>query len=436
MNQILKPKQIVKTNSGLTCEVVKFLGSGGQGEVYQVNVDGKDLALKWYYPHAATPKQAESLENIIEIGAPNQKFLWPIEIVRSEKVSHYGYLMALRGTKYKSINDLMLLSVKPSLTALATACMHLADSFFQLHSKGLCYRDISFGNVFFDPENGDILICDNDNVTFDGQDAGILGTPRFMAPEIVRGEAKPSSRTDLFSLSVLLFYMLFRAHPLDGRNEATIHILDYPAMVKLYGKEPVFIFDPQDVSNRPVPGIHDNALIYWNIYPQFLKDQFTEAFTKGLLDPDVRVVETIWRMTMAQLRDVIYYCSCGAENFYDVEKLKRAGGKPGECWSCNKILQLPPRVRIGKNVVMLNHNAKLYPHHIQPSKPFDFSSPVAEVNQPPKNPAIWGLRNLTKDNWVITLPDGTSKDVPPGRSITLRMGIKINFGKAEGEIRF
>lgn len=402
----------------------------------KLKVEDRDLALKWYYAHVATTEQEESLENIIKIGAPNQKFLWPIEIARSEKVPHYGYLMPLRDIKYKSINDLMMRRAEPSFTSLATACMHLVDSFFQLHSKGLCYRDISFGNVFFDPQTGDVLICDNDNVTFDGQVAGgILGTPRFMAPEIVRGDAKPSSHTDRFSLAVLLFYMLFISHPLEGQNEAKIHSLDYPAMVKLYGKDPIFIFDPKNVSNRPVPGIHDNALIFWNIYPQFLKDQFVQAFTRGLHDPDHRVMETIWRMTMVQLRDVIYYCSCGAENFYDVEKLKKTGGKPGECWRCNKSLQLPPRIRIGKNVVMLNHNTKLYPHHIQPGKSFDFSSPVAEVNQNPKNPSIWGLKNLTKDNWGITLPDGTLKDVNPERSITLTVGTKINFGKAEGEIR-
>ncbi len=32
-----------------------------------------------------------------------------------------------------------------------TLCMELAQSFLRLHSEGLCYRDISFGNVFFDP---------------------------------------------------------------------------------------------------------------------------------------------------------------------------------------------------------------------------------------------------------------------------------------------
>jgi serine/threonine protein kinase len=109
-----------------------------------------------------------------------------------------------------------------------------------------------------------------------------------MAPEIVRGEAVPSTQTDLFSLSVLIFYMLMVAHPLEGAKEAAIKALDLPAMTKIYGKEPIFIFDPNDDSNRPVPGIHDNALAFWRIYPQFLRDIFIRAFTIGIKRPEKR----------------------------------------------------------------------------------------------------------------------------------------------------
>ncbi len=67
-----------------------------------------------------------------------------------------------------------------------------------------------------------------------------------MAPEIVRGEAVPGTQTDLFSLAVLLFYMFVMHHPLEGKKELAIKCLDLPAMKKLYGTEPLFIFDPVD----------------------------------------------------------------------------------------------------------------------------------------------------------------------------------------------
>jgi hypothetical protein len=85
---------------------------------------------------------------------------------------------------------------------------------------------------------------------------------------------------------------------------------------------------------------------------------------------------------------------------------------------------------------MLNHDTMLYAHHIDDAKRFDFSTAVAEVVQHPQNPSIWGLKDQTKDKWVVTALDGTVKDVEPGRSAVLANGTKINFGKIEGEIRY
>jgi hypothetical protein len=122
------------------------------------------------------------------------------------------------------------------------------------------------------------------------------------------------------------------------------------------------------------------------------------------------------------------------ENFYDADALKAPGGKPGSCWSCKEVIQLPLHIRIGKNVVMLNSDTQLFPHHIDDQKMYDLSQPVAAVTQHPTDPNIWGLKNLSQEKWGITTADGTVKDVEPGRSVTLAVGTRINFGKVEGEI--
>ena len=439
MDQILKPGQVVHCEpSGMPCTIENLLGAGGQGEVYKAELAGEAVAVKWFFPHMATPEQRASMELLIRKGAPSEHFLYPMEITTAAGVNGFGYVMPLRPKRFKNIVDLMTRRIEPTFRALATAGLNLAHNYLLLHSQGLCYRDISFGNAFFDPANGDILIADNDNVSVDGAGVlGVLGTPRFMAPEIVRGEAFPSTQTDLFSLSVLIFYMLMVAHPLEGKKEAEIKALDLPAMTKIYGKEPIFIFDPNDDSNRPVPGIHDNALAFWRIYPQFLRDIFTRAFTDGIRDPkNGRVRESEWRATMVELRDAIFYCPhCSLENFYDSQALKASGRNPGLCWACAAQLRLPPRIRIGKSVVMLNHDTKLFPHHIDDGRLYDFSEPVASVASHPANPSVWGLKNLSPDKWFITAADGSVKEVAPERSVTLAVGTKIQFGKIEGEIR-
>ncbi len=438
MSDILRAGLVTQTSSGASCAIERLLGGGGQGEVYQATIGGSPVALKWYFPHTATPQQRSGLESLIKMGPPNARFLWPLDLATTSAVDGFGYVMPLRPARFKGILDLMTRRVEPSFRPLATAGFELADSFLQLHSRGLCYRDISFGNVFFDPDTGEVMICDNDNVTVNGDpNTTILGTARFMAPEIVRGEALPSTQTDLFSLAVLLFYMFCLHHPLDGAKEAQIHAFDAPAQRQLYGFEPVFVFDPNNASNRPVPGYHDAVLNFWPIYPQFLKDLFVKAFTDGIRDQQHgRVAEGIWRGAMIRLRDSIIYCAnCGMENFYDADALRASGGRPSPCWACSRVLRLPPRIRIERNIIMLNHDTQLFPHHTDNRRPYDFSKPSAAVARHPSDPNIWGLRNLSSDRWVSTTAQGEMHDIDPGRSITLAVGTKVNFGTAIGEIR-
>ncbi|HZS07308.1 MAG TPA: serine/threonine protein kinase [Blastocatellia bacterium] len=438
MEQILREGQTVRTEpSGMPCTVEQLLGAGGQGEVYKARLGDEAVALKWFFPQMATQEQRAAIEMLVRRGAPSEHFLWPLELASAPQVQGFGYVMRLRPPRFRNIVDLMKRRIEPAFRALATAGFNLSHNYLLLHSQGLCYRDISFGNAFFDPDSGDVLICDNDNVAVDGAATlGVLGTPRFMAPEVVRGEARPSTQTDLFSLSVLIFYMLMVHHPLEGRKETEIKCLDLPAMTRLYGTEPVFIFDPADESNAPVPGLHDNALAFWRIYPQFLRGLFTRAFTDGLRDAHARVRESEWRAAMVRLRDSIFYCAhCSLENFNDADRLKVTGGNPGLCWSCAAQLKLPPRIRIGRNVVMLNYDTQLFPHHIDDGRLYDFSRPVAAVTQHPTNKDVWGLKNLSSEKWVSTTTSGKVMDIEPGRSVTLGIGTKIQFGKIEGEIR-
>jgi len=434
VSQLLKPKLTVETeSSNLACTVESFLGSGGQGEVYRCTVEGTELALKWYYPNWATAAQRGILQQLAARGRPSDSFLWPVELVRSDTISGFGYLMPLRDPLYKSMADLMRRRIDPSFRALATAGMQLSHSYHQLHSQGFCYRDISFGNVFLDPRTGHVLICDNDNVAIDGQTSSVGGTIGFMAPEVMLGQ-QPSTGSDLFSLAVLLFYMFVMHHPLEGKLELAIHSFDLPAKTKLYATEPVFIFDPSTTVNRPVPDFHRNACEFWPIYPEFLRKLFTQAFTTGLKDPAARVRESQWRQAMVRLQDSILYCpACGSETFYDRDAL-RTSGRAQNCWSCRQPVPLPYRIRIGSHIVMLNHDTKLFPHHVNEAESYDFSRPVGVVVEHPSARGMWGLRNDSEKRWIATTSTGTISDVPPGRAVNLAKGTKIQFDALTGEI--
>ena len=379
----------------------------------------------------ATSSQKAILENLIERGAPDASFLWPQDLIYTAPGKSFGYIMPLRPGKYKSIVDMMKRRAEPSFYTLCRAAYNLTNGYQKLHTMGYSYRDISFGNLFFDPDSGDVLICDNDNVSANDIDnSSVYGTPRFMAPEIVVGKAKPSRNTDLFSLAVLLFYMFMMGRPLEGKLEADIKCMDIHAMNRLYGTNPVFIFDPNNKINRPVKGYQDNVLIYWDLYPQQLKDLFVQSFTEGLTVPNKRVTEKRWLEAFANLICGIVICpNCGAEIFFDEKKAEY--GIAHVCWNCSGTVKMPSSLVIGKNHVLLLKDTKLYAHHIYGN--YDMKTVVGTVVQNPNNSNLWGIRNDSTENWTYIKTDGMQIPVASGRSAAIAKGVRINFGQMTGE---
>jgi serine/threonine protein kinase len=405
--------------------VARLVGEGAQGRVFAIVIETADgpreYALKWYREGFATSAQRWNLESLVERGTPGVNFLWPIDLVESPGEPSFGYLMQLRPTSYVPIADLLNGRIDPPVTVLADLGRSIAESFLLLHGAGLCYRDINLGNVFFEPSTGQALVCDLDNVGIDGQGkAEIAGSPFFSAPEVVRGEVFPSIATDRFSLAVLLFLLLMLHHPLEGGRAMRFAVLDDQAERELFGTSPVFVFDPDDDSNRPVAGIHDNALLFWPRFPPFLRRLFTVSFTTGLADAGARVTEGEWRRAMRRLRDATLTCpSCEADVFFDEERGR------ADCWSCGTVIPLPARLEVdGGSSVFLTPGAVVTSHHVE--RAFDFTA-VGDVIPHPTDASILGLRNLTSADWQVRLGDTEATTIPPGRSIAIVDGLRIQF---------
>jgi DNA-binding helix-hairpin-helix protein with protein kinase domain len=395
------------------------------------------VAVKWYRPALAGPLQHKALDELIGKGEPSGAFLWPLDFVTKPESSSFGYIMPLRDPRFVSMSELMRRNVDPDARVLATTGYSLAEAFLSLHTQGLCYRDISFSNIFFDPGSGDVLICDNDNVAVDGSALGrILGTPRFMAPEVVRGEALPSSRTDLFSLAILLFNIFFIHHPFEGAREQHHKIFDIAAMRAIYGERPVFIFDPDDNSNRPVPGHHQNALDLWPYYPKFFRELFIRAFTHGVADPDNgRVRESQWRKAMIRLRDSVLQCdACGgdAESFWDpLEPWSSIS-----CWRCGKAFTPPLYLEFETAARLLAlPGARLWPHHLTDAALYDFSKVIGDIVRHPSKPSVIGIHNASGVTWHMIKTDGSTQDVVPDASVQLVPGTTIDFGASRAKVR-
>lgn len=405
--------------------ILRGLGGGTQGQVYDVEVAGERLALKWYFPAsiAADPNLERRLLASILATAPNPSFLWPMALLRPASGQQaglplarqsFGYLMPLRPAGYIGAHEHVGGLVEISLQAVLRSSFFLAEAFHDLHLRGLCYKDISLMNLFLEPDSGRILICDNDNVAVDGRDPGsVLGTPGFMAPEVLLGRARPGADSDLFSLAVLIFRLLTRHDPLLGRLELAIRCLDEPARRRLYGEDPVFIFDPLDARNRPDPQEHSAALITWPIYPAPLQALFLQTFGAGMTAPGQRALTGQWKQVLARTLDQRRLCPhCGQETFPDPTA-------PGHCWQCGGSLGSGLALRMPHGLVQAAPANELHRHHFDNLCSVALQSPLARLESHPGRSDLLGLRNLDRQPWQAQLMNGQQIVVAPGQACNL-----------------
>ncbi|WP_408898800.1 protein kinase domain-containing protein [Nocardioides sp. R1-1] len=413
--------------------VTSLLGQGGQGYVFEVRREaGEPLALKWYKSESATAQQYDEMQQLVEIGSPHQRFLWPLSMARVVTEPSFGYVMQLRHPRFLELSYLLLNADrdgKPldvSFASIIELCRQLSYSFLRLHARGLCYRDISFGNVFFDPGNGDVLICDNDNVGIDNGTGRVLGTPYFMAPEVVRDttyRTLPNTDTDRHSLAVLLFYALFLGHPLEGARTDT-GMRDADWLLTHFGTDPLFCMHPTRTDNRPAPIVQQ----YWGIYPRFLRDLFVQAFVDGLDHPGGRITEGQWIKALDRLRDGMLACpTCGTTNFWSTED------EGVTCWKDGTEVRPPYLLQVGRRTVAVGPQSVIRSDHL--ASGVDHPQVLGQVRRHPEAADRWGLHNASDFSWPVAYPGGQSFLLEPGRTVELVAGARVQIRDATVQVQ-
>lgn len=410
----------IKTSSGDKITIKEFIAEGGQGEVYKVDYNGREKALKWYKKsflnNNSDPKAFyANIKHNVENGQPSKEFLWPLEITEWQDDT-FGYIMDLRPSGYYDITEYMLCHVRfKSYRAIIDACLKIVSAFRILHSHGYSYQDLNDGNFFIDPIKGDVLICDNDNVAPDKVETGILGKPRYLAPEIVLGKVKPNMLTDRFSMAILLYILFCLNHPLEGKKYLADALT--PALQeKLYGSEPLFIMDPNDKSNGPDPLAHKNSIMVWKCLPDYMKEIFINAFSQNSFkNPHNRPTELDWLKVLTRFRSEIIDCSCGNEVFTQ-------NGNNCKCDCCGKMIKIPFKLELKSYAIPAVQNSRIYKCQLGTCDAKDALNPIAGVVSK-KDSNILGIRNKTDRKWNAINSKGVPKKVDAGETIPLKDGI-------------
>ncbi|MCD7864960.1 MAG: protein kinase [Clostridiales bacterium] len=426
--------------------VEKEINFNGQGFVYLVKYRGNEYVLKWYfYDRLNHPEEFRNnlIQNVRD-GAPegSRWFLWPKDVsgyymANGEKKA-FGCLMDVPPTDYTAFDDLCIgyrwkksaekgaKAVKEecrfaSLEARVTAAINIVKAFRSLHRTGKSYQTLNGDRFLINAKNGDVFLKDCDLVTSDGVYWGLGGFPGYMAPEVVRGEAMSDVFTDRFSLAVVLFRLFFRADPLEGKRDFERAALEETKELRQYGTDPVFIYDPENDTNRPVRGVHDNVIKLWPLYPSCLRDAFTRMFTEGMTDPEKRMTEEYWLKILFRLRSDIIDCpGCGKKTFSAM--FYHAKHHMCVCKTCGTNFYT---LQINDMEIPLYPGLKLYRCYTEKAE--DYETITGEVIENKNHKGLFGIKNLSEKYWQARFPSGDLREIRPGAGVPIWKGLMIDF---------
>ena len=203
-------------------EIVRLLGKGGMGVVYQAHdpLLDREVAIKVMLPTIAEdPELTQRFEREARAVA---RLMHPSVVTLFDLGYHtdgspYIVMELLRG---RDLVDLMRQGPPPSLQRKLSIVLQVLDGLGHAHELGIVHRDVKPANVFV-TDGGSAKIMDFGIARFmsgGGTGTGsVLGTASYMSPEQVRGD-RVDGRSDLFSVGVLLCELLAGRRPFDAET--------------------------------------------------------------------------------------------------------------------------------------------------------------------------------------------------------------------------
>lgn len=201
-------------------EIIKLLGEGGMGSVYQAYDVALDryVALKFIHSHNQAAKKRLILEGRAQARLDHLGICKVYEVGEEEHQIFVAMQYVEGDTLEKAAKELTL-EQKIKVMAEAAEALHAA------HKEGLIHRDIKPSNIMVEKtQDGRLQPCildfglvkevANKGITVTGE---ILGTPCYMAPEQARGRTDVlDRRTDVYALGATLYEIFTDRPPFEG----------------------------------------------------------------------------------------------------------------------------------------------------------------------------------------------------------------------------
>jgi len=212
-------------------KVLRLIGEGGMSRVYLASREGDDVPLVVKILRSEVTGDKKALERFIEeynlVGRLRSRH---VAAIHGHGVSGEHAYLVMEFFDGGDLNKRLGNKALPPDEALQIF-RELMFALGDIHEQGILHRDLKPQNLMFRAD-GSLAILDFgiakhvDAIDRTGH-GEVLGTPRYMSPEQVRGSAL-DLRTDIYSAGVLLFQMLTGQHLFDGETavEVALHHLN------------------------------------------------------------------------------------------------------------------------------------------------------------------------------------------------------------------
>lgn len=201
-------------------EILQEIGRGGFGVVYRAwePALAREVALKVIHPREPQPEALASIlregQLLARIRHPNVVTVYGAQQIGDE----VGMWMEL--VRGRSLAELVREDGPRAAAEAAVIGISLCQATAAVHQAGVLHRDIKAHNVMRESGGRIVLMDFGAGQLLEGQrnrEDRAVGTPAYMAPEVLAG-GRATARSDIYSLGVLLYYLVTGSYPVEGHT--------------------------------------------------------------------------------------------------------------------------------------------------------------------------------------------------------------------------